>query len=626
MLQNIRQNIHGTGAKIIIFIIVAAFALFGVESILLGGGGGGVAEVNGEQITPQELQQAVNNSKRRLIAMMGDNLDPAMLDDQRLSAQALEALIGRKLMIQTAEEMGLAVSERQIGTMIGTMEQFQLDGNFSPEVYRSVLSSAGYTPAYFKQSLEQDIVLGQLRTGLSGSEFATRAELNLNARISGEQRDLRYLTIPLSRYQTDVQVSDEQIASYYEANQEAFRSEEAVELEYIELRTEDFRQPVDEDVLLEAYELELQASQYQEENRVSHILFEQNADESDEAFAARIADAREQLAAGSAFADVARELSDDIGSAPFGGDLGFSSGDTFPAPMEEAIAALALNAVSEPVVTEAGTHLLLVTERRAGEPPSLEEMRPQLEERIALEEARVVLLRTAENLKDLAFNAEDLAGPAGELELDLQTSELVTRNQAEGLFANPSLLAAAFTDDVLNGGYNSDVVELSGDHYVVLRVKRHYPAEIRPLAAVRDAIVARISDETARAAVEREARRAVAVLREGASVEEVALESGFEWQVELGADRRNLSVPPELLQRAFSLPAVAEGESTIDYVLTPGGDARVFELARVTAGELDALPEPEQVVLQRQVSGEYGQLLDTEFQQGLRASADITVL
>lgn len=626
MLQNIRQNIHSTGAKIIVGLMVLAFGLFGIESILLGGGGGGVAEVNGEDISPQELQQAVNTSKRRLIAMMGDNLDPAMLDDQRLSAQALESLIGRKLLTQTAESLGLTVSDRQVGAVIGNMEQFQLDGKFSPDVYRSVLSSAGFTPAYFKQSLQQDIVLGQLRNGLAGSEFATPAELALNARISGEQRDVRYLTIPLSQFQGEVDVSDAQVAAYYEANREQFRSEEAVELDYIELRAEDFRQPVEESSLQEAYEMELQGYQYQSENRVSHILFEQGGDESDEELAARIEQARSKLAEGVAFADVAGEFSDDIGSVAAGGDLGFSSGDAFPPEMEQAISELEVDVVSAPVVTEAGTHILLVTERRSGEAPSFEEMRPQLEQRVALEEARVALVRTAENLKDLAFNAEDLSGPAAELELELEKSGLVSRNQADGLFANATLLAAAFTDDVLNGGYNSDVVELSGEHFVVLRVNRHHPSEVRPVEDVRDVIVARITEETARAAVEAEAQRALAALRGGSGVEQIAVDGGYEWQVELGADRRNLTVPPEVLQRVFSMPAVAEGESSADYVMTMAGDARVFELARVTAGELNALAQPAQEVLQRQVSGEYGQLVDNEFQQGLRADADITVL
>ena len=107
MLQDIRQNVKGPAAKIIVGLIVIAFSLFGIESILVGSGGSGVAEVNGEEISPLELQQAVTTQQRRLIAMMGDQLDPALLDDQRLSQQALQGLIGRKLLMQAAQEMDL---------------------------------------------------------------------------------------------------------------------------------------------------------------------------------------------------------------------------------------------------------------------------------------------------------------------------------------------------------------------------------------------------------------------------------------------------------------------------------------------------------------------------------------
>src|SRR5210317_1324285 len=110
MLQNIRENVQGPAIKIIVWLIVISFSIFGIESILVGGGGGGVAEVNGEEVSPQELQQAVNTQKRRLIAMMGENFDPSVLDDEMITNQALNTLIGRKLLMQSAESMDLAVS------------------------------------------------------------------------------------------------------------------------------------------------------------------------------------------------------------------------------------------------------------------------------------------------------------------------------------------------------------------------------------------------------------------------------------------------------------------------------------------------------------------------------------
>ena len=626
MLQDIRKNSQGTLAKIIVGVIILAFAGFGLESILLGGSSNSVAEVNGEPISPMELQQAVNNQKRQLIAMMGDNLDPAMLDDQLLERQAMQSLIQRKLLLQSATDMGLTISDAQVGAVVASMEQFQLDGQFSADMYRARLGDAGFTPASFKQTMVEDMTLGQARAGLAGSEFATPAELALNARIVGEQRDLRYLTIPLDTYLQDEEVDVEDIQAYYEANADSFLSQESVELDYIELRADDFREPVEEQAILDAYQEEIVNGQYQTESKVSHILFEQGADESDEAFAKRIADVEASLAGGADFAEVAAESSDDIGSSGFGGDLGFTAGDAFPEEMEAVIAELAVDSVSAPVETEAGVHIIKVTERREGEPPSLEEMRADLEEQLALAEARVELLRTVEILKDLAFNAQNLDAPAAELELELLQSEKVSRDHSEGLFASASLISAAFSDDVLNAGHNSDVVELNRDHWVVVSVREHHPAAVMPLAEVQAEIVASITDQRARAAVEAAAVSAVASLRAGESVEAYATDSGLEWQVELGADRRNNMVPAEVLASAFRLAPPADGASVVDYVLSNSGDALVYEIDRVTPGAVDSLQEGERQGLQQMVGAEYSQLIDNEYQQSLQETAEISVL
>ena len=626
MLQNIRENVQGPAIKIIVWLIVISFSIFGIESILVGGGGGGVAEVNGEEVSPQELQQAVNTQKRRLIAMMGENFDPSVLDDEMITNQALNTLIGRKLLMQSAESMDLAVSEREIGALIGSMEQFQIEGTFSPQLFSSVLSSAGYTPAYFKETLRDDIALAQLRSGLAGSEFATPLELALNARVDAEQRDLRYLTIPLQAFIADQQASDADIEAYFAEHQDDFRTSETVELDYIELTPEQFRQPVEESAVLEAYQLEIENNQYKTENRVSHILFEQGDDEESGELEQRVTAAQARLAAGEEFSAVAAELSDDVGSSSNGGDLGFSSGDAFPAEMEEAVAALAVNEVSTPVVTDAGTHLILVTERRDGAAPELEEMRPQIEEQLQLAAARGDLLLTVEQLKDLAFNAENLNRPAAELELTVKRSEPIARDQADGLFANPALLAAAFSEEVMEERHNSDVIELGEDRFVVMSVSKHTPPQVRELDEVRDEIAAIIVEQSARAKVAAESDRVVEELASGATIEQVANSAGYEWQVELGADRRTSNVPREVLGRAFEMAAPAEGETLVDVVMTPSGDAQVIALGSVNPGSLQALDPPAQIALQRQLSSEYSNLVDGEFQRGLRESADISVM
>ncbi len=626
MLQDIRKNAQGTVAKIIVGLIVISFSIFGIESLLFSSGSGSVAEVNGEPISPQEVQQLVTTQQRQLMAAMGDNLDPALLDSQRLTGIAVQTLIQQKLMQQSAEHLNLAVSDEVVGLLITSMPQFQRDGQFDETVYRSILGSAGFSPQFFQQSVKNDLVVNQLRSGLVGSEFITGAEVSVAAVGAAEQRDIRYLRVSFDDYRAEAEIDEQAVGDYYTAHPDEFMTPESVVLEYVELTPELFFEPVDEQDVLAEYELTLQDYQYATERRVSHILFEQKDDESDPEFLARIADVKVSLDAGGDFAALAREHSDDIGSASFGGDLGLTQGDTFPAEMEEAIESLAVNVASDAVETDAGTHLILVTELREGEAPSLAELRMELEQSIQERGARATLVRKVDELKNRIFNATDLAEPAAELDLELKVSEAVTREQAGGLFANTGLLAQAFSTDVLNEGYNSEVVELAGDRHVALRLKVHNQPELRPLEAVRDGIATSIALEQARERVNLQAMNALVSLRDGQSVESFANEHDLDWQVELAAQRDSATAPPQMLRRAFQLPPPASGDSVFEYVMTAEGDALVFEVARVSPGNSDSLVPEQKLALRRQLGRESTDMLDQQYVQGLRAEADITGL
>lgn len=348
--------------------------------------------------------------------------------------------------------------------------------------------------------------------------------------------------------------------------------------------------------------------------------------ESEEEQNQRLTEAQAALESGTEFADVARKYSDDFGSADAGGDLGFSAGEAFPLEMEEAITDLEVNALSEVVETDAGLHLIMVTERREGNPPTLAEMRSELEAEIQSGEAKIELLAIVEDLRDLSFNAENLSAPAEELGLTVSRSEGITRSPQKGLFTRPLLLEAAFSEEVLEGGLNSEVIELDSGHFVVLRVIRHNEPEVEALEAVTDRIAGIMRVEIAREAVKHAAEQAVLSLRAGQRVEEYANSRGYAWQVELGARRRNANVPPEVLHRAFQLPDPGEGSTLVDYVISGHGDALVVELDRVVVGEYGALPQREQAVLEQQLTSEYAGMLDSEYRAGLRSSADVQVM
>jgi peptidyl-prolyl cis-trans isomerase D len=624
MLQNIRKNITGTTAKVIVAIIVVPFALFGIESLIGGGGVQTVAEVNGEAITPMELQQQINQQKRRLLMSMGDNIDPALLDDQMLAGPTLEFLIQKKLYLQAAGDHGLTVASERLEDIIRGIAAFQIDGRYSPDRYRQVLSEQGYSPGSFQETLREDIVTTQLRAGISGSEFVTPQELNQVAVRNDEQRDLRYMVLPLEQFRKETSLEESEIALWYEENKESFKTAESVVLNYVELSVDNFSREVPEEEILELFELEREQMALPEERAVSHILFEQGEDESEDELQARIAIVVNELNnAEKSFAELAGEYSQDLGSANFGGDLGITSGESFPPEIEAVVATLELDQVSAPVQSDAGWHLLKVTEIRAGKAMEYEQVRADLESRLQLEGAERQLVTTVEKLRDMVFNAENLEEPAASLELEVQTSADISRDQQEGLFANPRLISAAFSKAVLEDRYNSEVIEVDSGRYVVLRVKEHKPASIKPLAMVREQIIAAITEEQARERIIEQADSILAQLHSGASVEALALEGNFQWQVELGARRDNRNVPPTMLARAFALAAPAAGDSTFDYVRSGDGDVEVFELVRVMPVDPNTLDAERKRRLSARMLQENSSAVDNQYQRALVASAEV---
>lgn len=621
MLQDIRASIQGVVAKIIIGLIVISFSIFGIESLLFSGGASAVAEVNGEEISPFALQQELSVQQRQLLAMMGDDADPALLDQARMNQRALEALIQREILRQAAGDLSLTVPDATIGDIIGSMDEFQLDGRFSRDMFRSALAGSGFTPALFRDRLAQDVQIAQLRSGIAGSDFGTRKELTLAARIALEGRDVRYITLPLADYRGDASVSDAEVQAHYDANGEAFQSEESLAIDYLELRLDDYRKPVQEARLREEFELVRGEYEQAAETRVSHILLEGD----EQARQARFAEVQAALAEGLAFEAAAAEFSDDVGSAQSGGDLGYTAGDTFPAAMEEAIGALAPGQRSGPVETEAGTHLILVTDRREGSEASFDSVAADLQDRVQRREASADLLRDVELLRDLVFNAADLSEPAAELDIEVSSANSVTRGQAEGLFAAPSLLSAAFSEDVLEAGHNSDVIELDPEHFVVLRVAQRRPPEPLDLDDVREQIVALLRDEAAQQLAAQQAQTLLLSLEAGTPVEDAANEAGLQWQVELGARRDSPRLPLAVRESLFELPAPAQDAPRRTIVDSDRYAYYVVEFVRLAEGTLDDAAEAELTRLRTRVSGENGGLFQQQFETALRSRADVEV-
>lgn len=622
MLQNIRDNVQGLAAKVIIGIIIVPFAIFGFESLVGGGGDAVVAEINGEKIHDSELRRAVAQQQRQLLARMGADADPAMLDESQLRGPALERLVTQRLMLQGSGELGISISETAVDRELLGLPQFQQDGVFSQDLYLAVLRDQSYSPAYFKELVRSEMIINQLLEGIAQSELTTAGELEQVAALLQQKRSFGYARVAAAPLAEKVSPSDEEIERFYGEHAGEFMQPERVRLEFLELKAEQFSKPVEEEQVRAEYERERAAFQAGTQRHAAHILVEVNSERSAEQALARAQALAEKIGAGDDFATLARENSDDLGSRDAGGDLGFSSGDAFPESFETALAQLAEGEVSAPVRTEAGYHLIKLLEAEEVAPPGFEERRAEIEQRLSQAVAQPALLQVVERVRDMAFNSDSLREPARQLSLTVKDSGWLARNNDDPLFSQPRLVAAAFSDEVLKEGNNSDAIELAPDHFVVLRVAEHQAAAKRPLAEVRSDVVAALQREQGRAQAQRIAGELLQQWQKGVAPEDAAKAEGLTYTQVDGVSRQG-EADPELLHVVFALAPPAQGGVRYQVAPLGNGDVVALQLEAVTDGSLDDMTEPERRALTAQLRQLGGRGSFSGYLTALRASADL---
>ena len=621
MLQNIRDKIEGPLAKIILALIVIPFAAFGIDAFFTGGVPE-VARVNGEAVTEPELVQSIELERRRLLAQMQDNVDASLLDEARLKGPVLESLIDRKLLRQVAERSGFRVGDAMLNQLIVDNESFHENGVFSQARFQGLLASNGMSPAQFKELMREEMMISQVTNGLEISEFATDIEVGNVARLTQQTLDVQYFSVPVEGAEAGVAVPDDRIAAYYEENKSEFRTEEILQVEYVELKLADLFQPVAGEEVRAEYERRRESFEGAEERHAAHIML---ASLPDAEAQARLVALRARTSAGEDFATLARDNSEDAGSAATGGDLGFSRGDAFPAEFETALKSLKPGEVSPPVKTDSGWHLVKLLELRQQTAPSFDEMRASIETELQRRAAQPVFVERSDRLADLTFNSDDLAEVSSELGLERKLSPEIGRRGGEGMFADARVIAAAFGEDVLANGQNSERIELDDEHVVVLRLKEHKPSRQQELAEVEARIRDLLRESMVREKVRAQAEQLLARLDQGQSIEQIAKAGGYEPKLVKHYGRDAPGVPAELGEALFKTPRGADGSGR-GTVVAASGDALVYRFENFRDGSLASLPAEQREMLGKLLQRSRGREVQAHYEQRLRDSSSVELL
>ena len=620
MLQNIRDNSQGWIAKTIIGVIVALMALTGFDAIFQATSTSqDAAKVNGEEITQVELSQAVDMQRRQLLQQLGKDFDSSLLDEKMLREAALKGLIDRKLLLQGAKDAKFSFSEAALDQVILLTPEFQEDGKFSPERFDQVIRQLGYGRLQFRNMLGEEMLIGQLRAGLAGSGFVTDEQVSAFARLEKQTRDFASLNIKADP--AAVKLSDDEIKAYYDEHAKEFMTPDQVVIDYIELKKSSFfdQVAVKDDELQALYQKEI--ANLAEQRRAAHILIEVNDKVSDEQAKARIAEIQQRLAKGESFEALAKEFSQDPGSAANGGDLGFAGPGVYDPVFETAVYGLKQDQVSEPVRTSFGYHLIKLLGVEAPEVPSFASLKDKLTHDLKTQQVERLFVDATKQLEDSAFEASDLAQPAQELKLTVHTSAPFGREGGDGVTANRAVIQAAFSTEVMDEGANSTALELDPETVVVLRVKEHRKPEQLPLEAVASSIRAQLVKEHASAAAKTRAEEIIKELRDGKLPLNQPID-GQSWKVQEAVARGQEGIDPAVLQAVFRMPKpAAKDKPTFGSVTLADGTVVVLRLNGVN--DAVAPTEEEKASYRRFLASRVGQQDFAAYRKQLEIEAKV---
>lgn len=609
MLQAIREKAQGWIAWVIVIFISIPFALWGIQEYLGVGGEPKVAVVDGDEITQRMLDRRTRDFRESLRASLGDAYRADLFEDTTLKAQVREAMIEERVLVKHAHDWNLRTADGQARGFIASIPAFQRDGRFDQQLYDAAVRNRGMSAAGFEESVRQDMAVGQLRGGIRDTAFVTDHALREQVRLSDQTRTVRHVRIPVVAFRDEVVVNDDALRSFYEANPDRYRTPEQVRLAYLVLDAAELGQfvEVDEPALRDYFSAHRAEFVAREERALRHILVAvtPGADESAEQAAAdKAAALLDRLRVGEDFAALAQANSDDPGSASNGGDLGWVEKGLMVAAFEEAAFALDKAAISAPVRTEFGYHIIQATDIRGGSGAGFEDLRDQVEESYRRFEAENLYFDYAERLAESAYeNAASLTPAAEMLGLVIQESDWFTRaGMASGVLGSPRVTDAAFSDDVLLEGNNSDLIEVGNQRAVVVRILEHQLAGVKPFDENRALVEQDLIADSAATAAQTAGAAAVERLSTGeTTLVDVAGPYDGAPEGPQTVRRDAATLPPGVVSAAFAVEPPAAGASAVTGVAAANGDYFVIVVDAVVPGDPDKLEDEARVALAEQM-------------------------
>ena len=619
MLQNIREKFTGWVAITILAVIGFSFIFVGLNYSFIGNSF--AAKVDGVDIGVGQFENAYREQIQA-------NPQFAQLPEeyrQQLRSNILEQLIQQRVIDDYLDEAGYQVSDEQVTAMIQRAPDFQADGKFDIETYRTLLAQAGYEPARFEAAQRQSLRRDQLQRAIRGSALVSPAYYRRYLNLVAEQRVVTTATIDPETVASEVVVSEEMIASYYDDNPMLYLVPESVDIEYVEISRDDVAAAVSisEQDLQEYYDFNSDRYLQDEQRQARHILILSGDDE--DAARQKALGLFERAQAGEPFEDLARANSQDGGTAQNGGDLGVLTRSQLPGELGGSIFSMGEGEIVGPIKTDFGFHVIRLDQILAPGPLPLEQVRGELTTELQDQQAESLYRELERKLSDALFDATDIHALAEAVGLDVKTVSGLTRQSEEPFGASQVAVDAIFDESVLTGDMLSVLAELDANRSAVFSVTNYVEATRQPLADVHDVIAETLKSQEAEILMGEKADEMLAALAAGDDFAAAAEKVGASPAAPFAMTRNAEDADQSVAVAVFTALKPTQEKPTTGSTRNSAGGFTVFRLDAVIPGRPEAIQLADRDAGKRQLADQSGIGDFVAFVQALRANADVVI-
>lgn len=607
--------------QFVLALIVLPFALWGVSSYTKSGGAAPLAKVNGEKITQREFDNALNQQMQRVREMAGPNFDPAFFDKPEIKYSVLDSLITQHLLGSEARKAGLSLTDEQLAQIIASIGVFQTDGKFDKKRYEEVLSEKGMNRLEFEARVRQDILTRQLTDAYTQNGYAAKTVAENLIRLNEQQRVVAFANVDSAPFVKQVKLTDDAISDYYNKHAEEFQVPERANVEYVVLSADSLvaQVSVPDNEIKQYYEDHQSDFGTQEQRQAAHILIAvaKNAPDADRQAAKTKAEQilKQIQQAPGKFAALAKEYSQDPGSAAKGGDLGMFGRGAMVKPFEDSVFSLKVGEVSGLVQTDYGYHIIKLVAVKPAKVQALNEVKGMIAQRLKLQHANDKFAELAEKFSNTVYEQSDSLKPAAELaKAPVQHGVWLSKGQAPAGLWTDKALQAVFSEDTIKNKRNTAAIEVAPNTLLAAHVTEYQPASVRPLAEVSAGIRQKLQNQQAEELAIQQGKSLLEHLQHGEK-------TAISWKAAQTITRNQRSgIEPELLHAVFR----ADTSKLPAYVGANGPNG--YLLARIDAVKNDAsIDEGKLGGYAQQIRQLTGEALLMAYMADAKKHADITM-